>query len=226
MLMLIFIINNVFTKNWYFFNYAMDTADFVGFTVLLAALIMVYAVCVRQAVHLMDAQLGDVAYAVANPLEFVFERNGIVDCTHTRLPCVTNRQCVDNCAMQNALGTMICDQGFCVSRDALVAGGRPDDFECDAALGLIKVYVASEFVVDQMCISTYRDLFDDEGKPRPYVCDAGTLNVDLAERQFTPDDCNCSPGYTRMVFVQTALARSVPVCVPNATVDLFRKIYY
>ncbi|AIZ48611.1 pif-3 [Agrotis segetum nucleopolyhedrovirus B] len=157
-------------------------------------------------------------------MDLVFDRNGVVDCTSTRLPCVTDRQCMDNCTVQNAVGALVCDNGFCANRDASL-NGRPDDFECDISLGLIKVYVASEFVVDQLCISTYRDIVDDFGEPRPYLCENGTLDIDLVNRQFTAADCTCSYGYTKMLFNQTALARSIPVCIPNRASNVFKKIY-
>ncbi|ABY65828.1 ac115-like protein [Orgyia leucostigma nucleopolyhedrovirus] len=195
---------------------------FVGFSVVLLVLILVFYVCYNQTLHLIRDE--NESIAASNPMQFVFERNGIVDCAHTKLPCVTDRQCVDNCAIQNAVGTMVCDEGFCSNRDAQVSG-RPDDFECDSALGLIKVFVASEFVVNQLCISTYRDIVDDSGQRRPYVCDDGVLDLDLANRQFTADDCVCDTGYTKMIFNQTALVRSVPVCVPNSSAAMYARVY-
>lgn len=158
-------------------------------------------------------------------MEIVFDRNGVVDCNSTRLPCVSDRQCIDNCLVQTAVGALVCDNGFCSNRDSSIGGGRPDDFECDSALGLIKAFIASEFVVDQLCISTYRDIVDDLGEPRPYLCTNGTLDIDLVNRQFSASDCTCSWGYTKMLFNQTALARSIPVCVPNRSRTLFGKIY-
>ncbi|ACI47422.1 PIF-3 [Spodoptera litura nucleopolyhedrovirus II] len=157
-------------------------------------------------------------------MDIVFDRNGVVDCNSTRLPCVSDRQCIDNCLVQTAVGALVCDNGFCGNRDSGITG-RPDDFECDSALGLIKAFVASEFVVDQLCISTYRDIVDDFGEPRPYLCTNGALDIDLVNRQFTAADCTCSDGYTKMLFNQTALARSVPVCIPNRSRSVFSKIY-
>ncbi|WBB27202.1 PIF-3 [Mythimna sequax nucleopolyhedrovirus] len=158
-------------------------------------------------------------------IDLVFHRNGIVDCTSTRLPCVMDRQCADNCAVQNATGALVCENGFCMNRDASLTG-RPNDFECDISLGLIKVFVASEFVVDNLCISTYRDIVDDFGEPRPYLCGGGgTLDIDLANRQFSPADCTCAAGFTKMIFNQTALARTIPVCIPDRAANVYRKIY-
>ncbi|QWO71644.1 per os infectivity factor 3 [Orgyia pseudotsugata single capsid nuclopolyhedrovirus] len=203
---------------------AIINSVFVGFIVILATLMLLFFSCFAQAKQLIRNVDADVDAVAANPMQFVYERNGIVDCAHTRLPCVADRQCVDNCAIQNLVGTMVCDEGFCINRDAQVSG-RPDNFECDAALGLIKVFAASEFVVNQLCISTYRDVVDDLGKRRPYVCDEGVLDLDLTNRQFSANDCNCAIGYTKMVFNQTALARSVPVCVPDSSASVYARIY-
>lgn len=158
-------------------------------------------------------------------MDIMFARNGIVDCQKSKLPCVTDRQCLDNCSSQTLAGEIVCQQGFCVTRDAQVAGVRPDDFECDASLGLVKVYVASEFVVQQLCVSTYRDVVDDLGAIRPYICENGSLSLDLINRPFTVDDCDCDAGYTRMAFNQTALARAIPVCIPNNLNMIYSKIY-
>ncbi|AGR56850.1 pif3 [Hemileuca sp. nucleopolyhedrovirus] len=196
----------------------------IGFSVILVVLIIIYYVCINQAVRLNEFHANEIADDSSSPMEFVYDRNGVVDCGHTKLPCVTDRQCIDNCVSQNAIGTLVCDEGFCSNRDSQISG-RPDDFECNASLGLIKVFAASEFVVDQLCISTYRDIIDDFGTPRPYVCDDGTLNVDLMLRQFTPNDCICSPGYTKMTFYQTAFARTIPVCVPDSLASVYSRIY-
>ncbi|QYC92743.1 Per os infectivity factor 3 [Trabala vishnou gigantina nucleopolyhedrovirus] len=183
-----------------------------------------YYACYAQAINLIRLQTIETETAVNNSMQFVYEQNGVVDCVQTKLPCVTDRQCVDNCIMQNAIGVTVCEEGFCTNVDANVSG-RPDDFECDAALGLIKVFAASEFVVNQFCISTYRDIIDDLGKTRPYVCDNGILNIDLVNRQFSPSDCACVYGHTKLVYDQTAFARSIPVCVPNSLTPIYKRIY-
>ncbi|ACI28761.1 agip59 [Agrotis ipsilon multiple nucleopolyhedrovirus] len=199
-----------------------------GFAVLLIVLFIVCLYLMGTIQMFNDTEIAEIVSANRNAptsaMDLVFDRNGVVDCTSTRLPCVTDRQCMDNCAVQNAVGALVCDNGFCANRDASL-NGRPDDFECDISIGLIKVYVASEFVVDQLCISTYRDIVDDFGEPRPYLCENGTLDIDLVNRQFTAADCTCSSGYTKMLFNQTALARSIPVCIPNRASNVFRKIY-
>ncbi|AIU41339.1 pif-3 [Sucra jujuba nucleopolyhedrovirus] len=201
------------------------TSYYVGFLLLLLVFFILYIFTMRYVRQLFILQEQEIEADTQNPMTLVFSQNGIVDCVQTKLPCVSNRQCTDNCALQNAIGVLECDQGFCVLRDPQIAGNRPDDFECDPKLGLVKVFAASEFVVDQLCISLYRDVFDDLGDPRPYVCDSGDINVDLVERPFSIEDCRCSNGFTRMVFNQTALARSIPVCIPNLSANLFSRIY-
>jgi hypothetical protein len=91
---------------------------------------------------------------------------------------------------------------------------------------LVRVFAAGgDFVVAQACISTHRDLVDDEGAPRPYLCDSGDLTLQLNTVQFTPHSCECSSGYRRMVFEQTALARAIPVCIPQHLANLYMRVY-
>lgn len=158
-------------------------------------------------------------------MELSYHQNGLVNCTHTRLPCIVTQQCLDNCASFNMINNMECDQGFCTIREAQSSSNNDNDIECDATKGLIKVFTASEFVINQLCISTYRDVFDDDGQLRPYICENGTVDIDVLNRPFSVTDCECAPGYKRMIFQQTALARTVPVCIPNTAVALYSKIY-
>jgi hypothetical protein len=118
-----------------------------------------------------------------------------------------------------------CNGGFCTARDAQVSGQDTHNIDCDSSLGLIKAFIASEFVVDQICISTYRDVIDDLGQPRPYLCESGKLDINLVTRPFSANDCVCAGGFTKMLFNQTALARSIPVCIPNRLANIYKKIY-
>lgn len=203
------------------------SSSIFGIIIVIIVLYIMSFYLMRTIQTINDNETHDVVRANTDPriaMDIVFDRNGVVDCNSTRLPCVSDRQCIDNCLIQTAVGALVCDNGFCGNRDSGITG-RPDDFECDPALGLFKAFVASEFVVDQLCISTYRDIVDDFGEPRPYLCTNGTLDIDLANRQFTAADCTCSSGYTKMLFNQTALARSIPVCIPNRSRAIFSKIY-
>ncbi|AAC70329.1 LdOrf-143 peptide [Lymantria dispar multiple nucleopolyhedrovirus] len=194
----------------------------VGSVVLIAALLIAVYYCLQTAVALGDGD--DAAAPAPTALELVFERNGIVNCARTRLPCVRDDQCRDNCARQVTAGEFECEEGFCAIRESN-ASGRPDDFECDQTRGLLNVFAASEFVVTQTCVSVYRDLIDDLGEPRPYLCEGGELDIDLVGRQFSANDCRCAAGFRKMVFDQTALARSIPVCIPSRLADVYSRFY-
>ncbi|AKN81038.1 Per os infectivity factor 3 [Lonomia obliqua multiple nucleopolyhedrovirus] len=155
-----------------------------------------------------------------------FQRNRGINCALSKLPCVTDQQCRDSCVIAGATSEFLCEQGFCNVVDALVNAQVPDSIKCDPNLGLVRVYAAGgDFVVAQTCISTYRDLIDDTGVPRPYLCDNGTLTLNLNTVQFSTQSCECSEGYEKLLFNQTALARSIPVCIPLHLSDLFKKIY-
>ncbi|AUF81628.1 pif-3 [Malacosoma neustria nucleopolyhedrovirus] len=201
--------------------------SFIGLVVLIVVLCIVCFYIISTANRLVQDHLDrSRRYNVSDRLNIVFDRNGIVDCSFTRLPCVTDRQCRDNCLATNALSGLVCDEGFCATRPQTVTGLPPEnEIECDPKLGLFRAFVGFEYMMNQMCISTYRDVIDDAGNPRPYVCNSGVLDIDVTSRQFSADDCTCFAGYTKMIFNQTALARSIPVCVPNALRNVFSTIY-
>ncbi|AKN80670.1 Per os infectivity factor 3 [Perigonia lusca single nucleopolyhedrovirus] len=198
------------------------STTFWGYLTIFVVLLIVYYYCMNalRSIRMHEETEDD---SDANILKFIFDRNGVVDCNQTKLPCVTDRQCRDNCLL--SFGETICDNGFCSLRSPNISGGEDDDTRCDSSLGLMKVFLASEYVVRQMCVSLYRDIVDDNGEIRPYICDNGRLNVDFVNRQFTAEDCTCAENYTKMLFVQTALVRSVPVCIPNSRLPLYSKIY-
>ncbi|QAT90333.1 PIF-3 [Spodoptera exempta nucleopolyhedrovirus] len=206
-----------------------NSSNIFGFIVLLLVLFIVcYYVMRTINVFNQNEQLFTLRANLdpKSAMDLVFDRNGVVDCNNTRLPCLSDNQCIDNCLIQNAVGALVCDNGFCnIRNNSLTNRPEDDEMDCDSSLGLIKVFVASEFVVDQMCVSTYRDIIDDMGQVRPYVCENGKLDIDLVTRQFSANDCTCNEGFTKMIFNQTALARPIPVCVPNRSRALFSRIY-
>ncbi|AAR28895.1 ORF131 [Leucania separata nucleopolyhedrovirus] len=207
----------------------MGRAGFVDFVIVLIVLVIVCAFLMRG-VSMMNRRIDgsddEQIDSDTDKMQFVFERRALVNCAETRLPCTTDRQCYDNCINTNLTSDMHCDEGFCTARVPFVGGHRPEDFVCDPKLGLLNVFTASEFVVTQLCVSTYRDLVDDLGEPRPYLCGSGgRLDIDLVTRQFTVDDCVCASGYTHMLFNQGALTRAIPVCIPNKSAVLFSRIY-
>ncbi|AGE89958.1 hypothetical protein SlsnVgp103 [Spodoptera littoralis nucleopolyhedrovirus] len=191
---------------------------------IIIALLVVYGYC-SYAFDKLNIERDKEIESASEPMRLVFDRPPLVNCDETRLPCVSDEQCYENCSNLNMTSMMSCNQGFCSIRPPNVAGERPDDFVCDQKLGLVRVFAASEFVVSQLCISTYRDIVDDDGNPRPYICDGGRLDIDVVNRQFTSDDCECSSGYTKYTFVQGAFARAVPVCIPNQLARIYSRVY-
>ncbi|AAN28096.1 hypothetical protein QKT50_gp111 [Rachiplusia ou multiple nucleopolyhedrovirus] len=195
--------------------------------ILLVIILIVYMYTFKfvQNFILQDAYM-HINELEAPPLNFTFQRNRGIDCSLNRLPCVTDQQCRDNCVISSAANELTCQDGFCNASDALVNAQVPDLIECDPRLGLVHVFSAGgDFVVSQTCVSTYRDLVDDTGTPRPYLCNDGRLIMNLNTVQFSPDACECSSGYEKMLFRQTALARTIPVCIPNRMANLYRRVY-
>ncbi|AVA31130.1 pif3 [Oxyplax ochracea nucleopolyhedrovirus] len=156
-------------------------------------------------------------------LNFTFERKRGTDCVLNRLPCVIDQQCRDSCLIVNRISELKCQEGFC---NATSAENQIEPHDCDSSLGLIKVFaVGGDFVVSQTCVSTYRDLVDDIGAIRPYLCDDGELTLNLNVKQFSVQACECLTGYEKMSFRQAALARVIPVCIPLHLVNLYKRVY-
>ncbi|AKR14117.1 per os infectivity factor 3 [Dasychira pudibunda nucleopolyhedrovirus] len=196
------------------------------FLLLVVAIVYVYALRFAQRLLQQDALARQ--HAAAAPLmQFAFQRARAVDCALNRLPCVTSQQCRDNCVIASAASDLTCDNGFCSATNTLADAQAPGSaIECDPALGLLRVYAAGgDFVVSQTCVSTYRDLVDDTGAARPYLCDAGALRLELDTTPFSADACTCAAGYDKLMFRQTALARTVPVCIPTHAASLYRRVY-
>lgn len=201
--------------------------NFWQILILLIIILIVYMYTFKfvQNFILQDAHMR-INELEAPPLNFTFQHNRGVDCSLNRLPCVTDQQCRDNCVISSAASELTCQDGFCNATNALLNAQAPDLIECDPALGLLHIFSAGgDFVVSQACVSTYRDLVDDTGTPRPYLCNNGRLNMNLDTVQFSPDACECSSGYEKMLFRQTALARTIPVCIPNHLANLYRRVY-
>lgn len=196
--------------------------------ILIIIIVIVYIYAFRSVrMFMQEDELNQLQAAAAPLMEFSFQRARGVDCALNRLPCMTDQQCRDNCVIASAASDPSCENGFCIATNALTEVQAPESvIDCDPALGLLRVYsAAGDFVVAQTCVSTYRDLVDDTGAVRPYLCDAGILQLNLDTTQFSADACTCAVGYEKLMFRQTALARTIPVCIPARMVNLYRRVY-
>ncbi|AAG27327.1 PxORF29 peptide [Plutella xylostella granulovirus] len=151
-------------------------------------------------------------------VNLAFERfNNVIDCDKNRTPCITDAQCRDNCE-DGVL--MTCEQGFCG-----IKVQRETTF-CDIERGMITVLEAlNSFVVKETCISTYRDVIDDDSNLRPYVCEGGEMNINLEDGPFAVEDCQCRQGFTRFAYSQGAFSRTIPVCIPNRLATIYDRVY-
>lgn len=154
-------------------------------------------------------------------VRIAFEKHNIIDCDTVIVPCVADDQCRDNC--RGGL-LMRCDEsGFCGRSGQRVDA---DVDECDISRGLITVLNAlGGLVVERVCVSMYRDVVADDGSLRPYVCDGGTMHLDLEKGPFRVEDCTCRTGYTLFSYGSGSFSRPTPVCVPNALASLYERIY-
>nr|AXS01046.1 pif-3 [Spodoptera frugiperda granulovirus] len=157
----------------------------------------------------------------ATLVQLLYARDDVPDCTTKPLPCVTNKQCEDNC--QNGL-FMVCEQGFCKKYLKPVEYVGVED--CDIRRGMVMVmYAIDAFLVERFCISLYRDVIDDKSELRPYVCEPGNMRIDLETGPFDVSDCTCAAGYRKFAYHQGAYARSTPVCIPNRLTSLYDRVY-
>ncbi|QBQ01582.1 pif-3 [Hyphantria cunea granulovirus] len=181
---------------------------------ILFALVFVFA-CVLGARLLLNTEIKEAARV---PL--LFQRHNTVDCDSVRTPCITSEQCHNNC--QSGVG-MSCVEGFC-GRAARVEHSFED---CDITRGMIMVLeVFGSLAVEQRCISTFRDVIDDDSELRPYVCgNEGVMHINVEEGPVRVEDCTCAEGFTRFAFAQGAFGRITPVCLPNSVARLFSLIY-
>ncbi|QOD39993.1 pif-3 [Matsumuraeses phaseoli granulovirus] len=149
-----------------------------------------------------------------------FERHNIIDCNAVNVPCVVDDQCRDNCS--GGL-VMHCNEGgFCARGLRTVT--HIDD--CDVSRGQIMVFNAiGGLVVENLCVSVYRDVVEDGGELRPYVCEHGTMYLDLENGPFQIDDCVCDQGFVKFSYSSGSFSRPVPVCIPNKSARLFNRLY-
>ncbi|ABQ51970.1 hypothetical protein SlGVgp027 [Spodoptera litura granulovirus] len=154
-------------------------------------------------------------------LHLQFERDNIYDCESVQIPCVTDVQCLDNCSKGLF---MSCNDGFCGFNVSSVPPQVLED--CDVKRGMITVINALDtLVVQNLCLSLYRDVIDDQAQLRPYICENGNMHIDLEESMFSVDDCVCNNDSTRLTYVSGPYSRPIPVCIPNNLVQLYKRVY-
>lgn len=152
-------------------------------------------------------------------IRIAFERHNIIDCENVNIPCIVDDQCRDNC--KGGL-TMRCNEGGFCSKGINFLQPRT----CDADKGLVMVFNAvGDLVVEKVCISLYRDIIDDNGNLRSYVCENGEIAINLQEGPFSVTDCECGNGFTRFSYTSGAFSRAIPVCLPNYVAQLYKRIY-
>ncbi|AKN80713.1 per os infectivity factor 3 [Diatraea saccharalis granulovirus] len=156
-------------------------------------------------------------------VKMVFDRHNILDCNLINVPCVTNEQCRDNC--REGMLHRCNEWGFCQRTVQHHQQQEEELDDCDASRGLITILNAMGEIVKKMCVSLYRDVIDDNGNLLPYVCTPGNMLIDLEQRPFNVSDCICASGYTRFSYSPGAFSRSTPVCIPNVSAALFRRVY-
>ncbi|AAK94124.1 CUN046 similar to AcMNPV ORF115 [Culex nigripalpus nucleopolyhedrovirus] len=153
--------------------------------------------------------------------EIHFAGSQHVDCHNTKLPCIDNADCQRNCALTRDGGVSSCIGGFCSTDHKSI----PEKRNCVEEHGILRVFTADEFVINQSCLSTYRDIFTDDNKLQPYVCTGGQLEINLLEQAFTPDACVCGTGTTKYIYRPGPYNRPIPVCLTKQQAALLGRVY-
>lgn len=151
-----------------------------------------------------------------------FKSKPAMDCVLDRLPCVVDSQCRDYCRRPIGRNIFRCDLGFCTPSTALTSTLEE---VCDEAKGLLSVVLATDFVVDQACISLVREVFEDNGDKKKFICDGGELDVDFKVRALAISDCACPNDKTKLIYDQGPLVSKTPLCVPKKSSALYERIY-
>ena len=150
-----------------------------------------------------------------------FSNDLSLDCHNNKIPCLSNADCLENCKSSRIGAILSCQKGYC-STDPAAMG---NENECDIQHGIINVFVGHEFIAEQTCMSTYRDIFTDNNQLIPYVCQNGVVNVNLLVEPFTVDSCTCPVNTTKLIYQPSKFNRVIPVCIPNNLVSLYSRIY-
>nr|AJA91666.1 per os infectivity factor 3 [Adoxophyes orana granulovirus] len=149
-----------------------------------------------------------------------FSKETIMDCESTPIPCISHEQCIDSC--KNGLSMRCNEGGFCDKGFVQVN----NDQDCDQSKGLIEVFAAvGEFGVNKSCVSIFRDIIDDQGNLRPYICENGVMEINLENDMFDVNNCICNMNYVKYIYTQGAYSRPLPVCIPKNSSPIYDRIY-
>ncbi|AMF83794.1 pif-3 [Cnaphalocrocis medinalis granulovirus] len=154
-------------------------------------------------------------------IRVVFDRHNILNCDTILVPCVNNTQCRDNC--QNGTMTHCSETGYCARGSSVI---MQQEDECDASLGMFRVFTTiGNLGTQTICLSLYRDVIDDNAQLRSYVCENGSMSIDLVNEPFDAHNCQCDMGFTRFLYNSGSFTRTIPVCIPNELVNIYSRIY-
>nr|UZH98373.1 per-os infectivity factor 3 [Neodiprion sertifer nucleopolyhedrovirus] len=143
------------------------------------------------------------------------------NCTDSKIPCVSDSQCLDYCLVTSIGNKQTCLSGYCSTSTI----DSRDDVECNGNHGLFKTYISTSELITSTCISLYRDIYDDYDELRPTICSNGTFDIDLTQQNINVDNCVCDDNYTLMSYTSSIYTNISLICVHDDVVPLYNKIY-
>lgn len=193
----------------------------VGSVVLIAALLIAVYYCLQTAVALGD---GDAAAAPApTALELVFERNGIV--VRSDEAAVRARRPVSRQLRATGDGGRVRVRGGVLRDPRVERVGPARRFRVRPDAGTAQRVRGQRVCGDADVRERVPRPDRRPGRAAAVSVRGGELDIDLVGRQFSANDCRCAAGFRKMVFDQTALARSIPVCIPSRLADVYSRFY-
>ena len=154
--------------------------------------------------------------------DVLFSGPQTINCHDNKLPCIMDEDCRQMCSISANGNQSSCNDGYCGSSNNF---NDVATYDCNNEHGIVKVFIGREFIAEQLCISTLRDVYNDDDTLKPYVCDNGEFSFNYLVSQITSENCNCSSGYTKFLYEGTTFTRQIPICIPNNLKGLYARIY-
>lgn len=159
-----------------------------------------------------------------------FKIDNVVDCLNNHVDCTTIEDCADRCdslgvtssIQQGVSNQFTCDtnRNLCVPEVEVEAKTRVD---CNNEHGIVALLKVNSYTrnVEWVCVSLYKDYFDDDGNQISTTCGAGSLDgVNILKSRRRPSfvDCSCDVDHHRMVN-----SMDIPLCSKSPW--LFKRSY-
>lgn len=134
------------------------------------------------------------------------------DCQSETIYCSSRGDCVDICSNKN----FVCNKSSNVC-EPLIYEVVGESVKCNAAHGSYWALGVDEFIGEgYYCINRFPELFDENDKLLPHVCNGGAFDVDVTKKLPTLTDCKC-PKSSELVYHEST--PNVPRCIDKTLLE-------